>query len=376
MIHSPLVTSQTFVGSGNTGKITVSATEGNISLSDNGQLFTATRGTGAGGSIDITANNLQLSAASRITDDNLGPSKPGGLTVTLSGNLSLRDESFILPVSRSLSGSPAADFNITAKDILVTGNSGLSSETFRSGQGGDFDIFTDTLRLTEGGQIRSGSTIQPIPPAIAKEIPTGSGGVISIQGRNSSAQSVIIDGPGSGIFTDAQGIGPGGNIHVSAQSVTVQNAGSVSVQAPVLLLALQGGTFLSTRDNLFHYQTAAPSLPAALALPTLGNISINAGAQFLSKMALSRPRPQGSGGNISSKPRIPFDSSTANSAPPSKGDLTHRAATLLSIRPWSRCRTARCLRKPCKARGAISASLRGRSWRIRRASSAPPRSSG
>ena len=43
----------------------------------------------------------------------------------------------------------------------------------------------------------------------------------TIQGHAGPALSVIIDGQGSGIFTDAQGTGPGGTVSVIARSVAL-----------------------------------------------------------------------------------------------------------------------------------------------------------
>jgi large exoprotein involved in heme utilization and adhesion len=51
---------------------------------------------------------------------------------------------------------------------------------------------------------------------------------VTIEGLASPAQSVLIDGFGSGIFTDTQGTGAGGNIFVNANSVTLQNGGTLS----------------------------------------------------------------------------------------------------------------------------------------------------
>jgi filamentous hemagglutinin family protein len=294
----PLVTSQTGQGSGNTGNIIVTAREGDVLLADGGQLFTASRSTGAGGRIEITAKNLTLIDAS-MSDDNLSSPKPGGITITLSDTLRLQDGSVIAPVSRSRVGAPAADFTISAENVAVTEGSRLSSETFRAGQGGHLNIFTDNLQLTDGGQIRSGSTIQPVPPAPAIEIPSGAGGTITIQGFAGPASSMVIDGAGSGIFTTAEGTGAGGNTNISAQTVTIQNGGAISASTSGIASSATGGniTISSVQSTILNN---GGSITASSTGPgNAGNITIDAGQQFTStNSSVTTQATQASGGNI------------------------------------------------------------------------------
>jgi len=49
-----------------------------------------------------------------------------------------------------------------------------------------------------------------------------------VQGIASPAQSILIDGSGSGIFTNTSGTGGSGNISVNANSVTLQNGSHIS----------------------------------------------------------------------------------------------------------------------------------------------------
>ncbi len=44
---------------------------------------------------------------------------------------------------------------------------------------------------------------------------------MTVQGTGSPAESILIDGVGSGIFTTTEGTGKGGNIFVSGNSVTL-----------------------------------------------------------------------------------------------------------------------------------------------------------
>jgi filamentous hemagglutinin family protein len=297
------VTSQTINTSGNTGKITASAPEGNIVLDQGGTVFTATRGTGAAGQINITAKNIQLLNQSGISDDNFGPMKPGGITVTASNDLTLAGGSTIATASRSRLGAPAADLNITAKNILITQASQLTSDTFRSGPGGRLNLFADTLHLADGGQIRSGSTMaprigppgQPPPP-----IPTGPGGTITLQGLAGLDASVLIDGVDSGIFTDTVGTGTGGAINLSARSLTIQNGGTISAETSGITSSAIGGSITVKATDHVTITSGASITASSKAPANAGTISINAGQQLdiIGNSSIKTEAKQARGGNI------------------------------------------------------------------------------
>jgi large exoprotein involved in heme utilization and adhesion len=130
-------------------------------------------------------------------------------------------------------------------------------------------------------------------------IPSGAGGTINIQGLASPAKSVLIDGVGSGIFTGAVGTGPGGNTNISAQSVTIQNGGTISASTSGIEASATGGNITvssiqSTTLNNGGSITAGSTGPA-----NAGNITINAGSQFLSQnSAVTTEASQASGGDI------------------------------------------------------------------------------
>ena len=92
----------------------------------------------------------------------------------------------------------------------------LLTEVRGSGDGGNILVAANQVQITDG--------------AVMSAISTDSGvsGSVTIEGTQSPAQSVLIDGPGSGLFTDTQGTGKGGNIFVNANSVMLQNGGKLS----------------------------------------------------------------------------------------------------------------------------------------------------
>jgi filamentous hemagglutinin family protein len=301
MMTFPFVSTQTVLSSGNAGSLKVSAPNGDIILADHGALSNATRGTGTLGGIGIVAKNLQVLNESVISGDNFTTVNrtPGNITVTLSGSLNVDGNSTIKTTAEG--PSRAAGLNITARDIRVSGASFLSTETFSSGPGGQLNIVAENVQLTNGGQIRSGSTINPVPPPsnLPPEFPSATGGTITIHGLSGPAASVLIDGVGSGIVTEAQGAGAGGNANIAAQSVTIQNGGTVSAStsgtAPSAIggsIAISAGQFVTLNNGATI--TANSSGPA-----NAGNIVINAGQNFTStNSSVTTEAAQASGGNI------------------------------------------------------------------------------
>ena len=251
------VSTQAVQSSGNTGLITLNANHGDILLSEGATIGGFIDGDGALGGIQITANNLHLTGrpfpfSTTISYNNFSNSQnlPGDITITLSGNLSLNGQSTIF--SNALSETPAANVSITANDVSVAGvGSFLTTGSQQAGRGGTLNISADTIEVTAGGQIQSRSSVFPqfdFPTFTFVPIfPSGPGGTINIQGRSGPATSLLIDGAGSGIFTNSHGSGSGGNTNISAQSVAIQNGGAISAQANG---SGSGGQVKISTDNL------------------------------------------------------------------------------------------------------------------------------
>ncbi len=304
--------------SGNTGNVIVSAPEGDIVLGG-AQLFTLSQGppqqeTGRPGQVEITAKNLQMSAGT-LGNFTRGPAKPGGITVTLSGTLTMTaDPSLVLPprvlpdsliVTSSLSRAPSGDINITAKDIIVTQGSIINSAAFASGPGGHLKIVADTLQVMDGGQLSSGSTRAPNRGSLPQNInPTGAGGDITIQILGSTG-SVVIDGARSGIFATTEGTGAGGTIDLSARSLTIQNGGTISASSTGSGNA--GNILIDAGQQLELLDRSSITTTTQSAKANGGNIDIQAIERVRlvnSTISTSVKGDEGSGGNIFIDPNL------------------------------------------------------------------------
>ena len=305
------VISGTSDGSGNAGNINIDTPHGDIHLADKSFIFnSAERGTGTLGNIHITAHDLHLRHLSAIGGDNLSIPIPGStkvagnIEITLDGHLTLAGGSLIN--TGTFGPAASADLIISAPDILITGkdtagSSSLFTGTTSSGEGGQLRLFTDNLQLADGGTLSSKSSI-----GVTKETPSGSGGVISIQGLSGPSTSVTIDGPGSGIFTTAAGTGNGGAINLSAQSLTMTNGATITASSTNTGpnpgnagdILINAGQSLEMRDSSITTQAKQASG---------GNINIQAVDHIRlvnSVVSSSVADGPGGGGNISIDPQV------------------------------------------------------------------------
>ena len=217
---------------GKSGTITLNAPHGDILL-DAASVGTQSNNSGALGGIQITANNLQINGGASITQNPFSttPTPPGDITVTLSGNLSLTGEGSTI-FTNALSATPAGNVNITAHDVSVGSGSFITTGSEGTGRGGALNISADTVHMTSGGKIKSESNIafqfDPDTFTFSRVPPSGAAGNITIHGVSGLATSVVIDGADSGIFTNAAGTAAAGSMSISAQSLTIQNGGTIS----------------------------------------------------------------------------------------------------------------------------------------------------
>ena len=261
LINGASVTSQSvFSSTGTVGSISVFASSGNILLTGNNlvsfpaSLFTSIQGTGpnAGkGGIQLNAKNLTIENSS-IEIDNLTSFEPGGLTVNLTGTLRMSGGDILNSqlLTNTRRSARSADLNVTAHDVLLTDGSQVATETFRSGDAGTLNIFTESLQITNGAQVRSSSRFNPLPPPGPPVVPSGAAGIVTVQGLAGPTQSVLIDGHGGGIFTNTEGTGAGGSMNISAQSLTVQNGGTLSAASSGTAPSASGGTILVKADTV------------------------------------------------------------------------------------------------------------------------------
>jgi filamentous hemagglutinin family protein len=341
--------------SGNAGPLTLMATDsvilsGGSSAESNSVNFSR----GDGGILTVYAGNLiSLSGEGTglFSNADATSSGNGGAIVGRAGRFLITNGAV---VSASSAGTGAAG-SITlqgtaspAQSLTISGpGSGLFTETSNTGSGSDIIAWSHELDLTDGATISSRTTGQ-MPGAgdagtilvkadditisggatiTAASTGTGNAGTVTIQGTHSPAQSLLITGAGSGVFTTTSGTGTGGDILALSDSVLLTNGGTLSAATSGTSPSAVGGT-VGLMANTVRIEngalvTAASSGPAnggdiailteqsvtvnsqgavstrATGAGDAGSIGILAGGDFLiGGGSVSTTAAQGTGGDI------------------------------------------------------------------------------
>ncbi|HEY9693738.1 MAG TPA: filamentous hemagglutinin N-terminal domain-containing protein [Oculatellaceae cyanobacterium] len=282
-----------------------SVARGDVELRNNSEASVRT-----GGSLFVNAHNLLLSQTSRLRAGiapGMGDSSlnAGDIVINADGNIKFSDTSFISNAVSAGGKGNAGDLRIQAAGtISFTGVNttslvgGIFSQIADNavGSGGNIEIDTGKLLLTEGAQI------------IASTRGQGNAGNVNINAR----EAVVLDGffgegyPG-GIFStvSSAAVGNGGDVNIKTLSLSLTNgaeitastfglgnAGNIKVNATgsvtasgVTPLGFSGGLFSSSNQD--HSGTG-------------GNIEVIAGALHISDGAglIARTRSNSAGGNI------------------------------------------------------------------------------
>lgn len=197
-------------------------------LGTNGtELNASTSWQGDGGSVTIQARNFvsfdrESSIFSSVNAGAIG--KGGGIDI-LTGSLSVTNGSQL--VASTTAQGDAGNVTITARDTVSfdgEGRDGFSSGVFSTvdpeamGNGGDTNITTGSLSVTNGAQLNATSFGQ------------GNAGSITIQARD----AVSFDGAKSnepffsGAYSSTVGMGNGNDIKITARSLAISNGALLS----------------------------------------------------------------------------------------------------------------------------------------------------
>lgn len=287
---------------------------------------------GGGGSIAINAQNLNIAGESGLRTgiaSGLGSanSKAGDIEINATGSVNLTDASFIKNIVQSKAVGKGGDIDITAGSIFLTNGTQLVSSTFGKGdagsvtiaahdtvsfsggstvystveqggvgQGGNINITTGSLSLTDGAQLQ------------ALTAGRGEAGKVMIVARDTvSLSGVDQDGFVTSILSTVEpgGVGNAGGINITtgslfltdgAQLVTSTegrgNAGSVTITA--------GDTVSFGGRNINGFYSSIRSEAAPKAVGNGGNINITTGSLLLTDDAqlVAATEGRGNAGNI------------------------------------------------------------------------------
>ncbi|WP_424102755.1 filamentous hemagglutinin N-terminal domain-containing protein [Moorena producens] len=210
----------------------------NVSLRDRSSVFADTEGSGSGGGIEVRASQLTLEGGSAITTDVTGSGVGGNLTVDATESVRVSgvspDGTISALGARVFQGATGngGDVSITTGELMVSDGAFVSAGTFGLGDGGNLTVDADsTVQLIgtdASGQFPSG--------LFTTTFGTGNGGELNI----TTGELIVSDG--AQVAAGTVGEGNSGNLTVDADS-TVQLIGTdASGQFPSRLSTNTQGT--------------------------------------------------------------------------------------------------------------------------------------
>ncbi|MCP2729710.1 filamentous hemagglutinin N-terminal domain-containing protein [Symplocastrum sp. BBK-W-15] len=353
-------------GQGNAGKIAIAARErinldgeGSFSVSQIGSLVVP-GAVGNGGDVEITTGTLEITNGAGIGAATVGRGDAGNVTIAARERINLDGEGRLGPSGIASQVAPGAvgnggTLNLTTPSLSLTdgaqisvsilgegnagtvrivardridldgqGNQGASSisssvEPGALGNGGNLDLATGTLNVTNGAQI------------VTATVGRGNGGNVTIAAGN----GINLDGQGSrGISTIASSVllgavGNGGNLEIATGTLNVTNGAAIDASTGGQGDA--GNVTIAARDRINldgEGRFGASTIDSAVAPGAVGNggtlslttpsLSLTNGAQISAATF-----GQGNGGNIAiaARDRITLDGDTSgiNSSVTDKG---------------------------------------------------------
>jgi filamentous hemagglutinin family protein len=272
---------------GNSGDVLI--TTDSLTLADGGQIYTSTNdGVGNAGRVIINVRSLEALSGGRISTGTFGAGNAGRVVInatdsvkfdgqgssgSLTGGSSRFSSGIISQVNLGATGS-AGGVSITTDSVEVLNGAQISTSTFASGDAGSVTINANTYESRNGGLLLSetynkfsaGNLILNIRDSItlsgrntgifasASVDSTGGGGSIIID------PGTLIIQDGAAIAADNQGIGIGGGIQLTADSLALSNGtisantrsntgGNITLNLQDLLLLRNNSQISTTAGN-------------------------------------------------------------------------------------------------------------------------------
>ncbi|HYK90197.1 MAG TPA: filamentous hemagglutinin N-terminal domain-containing protein [Acidobacteriota bacterium] len=263
-LDRPRISSSTF-GDGNAGSVSISSPRITI---DDGVIDTNTLGgRGNAGSIGINTTELVLRNGGSISSD-VGQDAAGtGATISVNatGSISISGTSPTLPGFRSgisvgtLGVGNAGSVSLSTPRLDMNGGA-ITASTAGDGNAGNVSINAGSLSLSNEGNIQVASY--------------GNGSAGSLQVK---AGTLTIDGSGTGVYrtgisSEADGNGNGGDVHITADRLDLVNNALISAKSKGSGMA--GTLTFDIRDAL---RLKDSNILTSADLSAGGNIEINVG---------------------------------------------------------------------------------------------------
>ena len=296
-------------GSGKGGDLSINAVTvvatgtGSETLS----LSTQTKeGAGDGGNLSLHTHTLALSNGARVDASNSGSGAAGDINIVATEQISINGErSGIFSETNAPDAGHGGAVDITTP--LLTMNGGfIDTATVGNGDAGAINVHVGDLRLTGGAQIRSFSGGYDLNHGGVLVVGSGAAGSVTVDATG----SVTISSVGanallpSGLLAETRGTGAGGNVTVTANTLTVSDGAKISSSSISTNpdAGVAGNVNIHLGDSL---TLRGGTIATQAVMSDGGNITITAPRLIRladSRITTSVGAGEGAGGNISIDP--------------------------------------------------------------------------
>ena len=290
--------------SGNSGNVVLNTAF--LSLKQSSFILADSQGTGNAGDININANNyitldgLSL-ILSQVQENGIG--EAGDISIS-SPSLSLSNFSLISTNVKEGSVGSTGNIRLNVDNLRVSSGSVIDALTENDFDGGNIDVIANSVDLSNGGKIVTsadgGGSAGNLNLKIAENLDIDNNRPATEPPFSESIlQELALE---TGLFANTVGgsTGNGGSIEVEAESINLENGGSLSAATSS---RLGGGVSLKVEDILSLQGDSLISAEAA-SVGDGGNINIDAGFIIAQPPVDSRGNDivanafQGTGGRI------------------------------------------------------------------------------
>jgi filamentous hemagglutinin family protein len=278
-------------GVGNAGNININIS-GSILFDNSSKLFASITGNGKAGEINVTARSLSVNKNSFFAASANGVGNAGNININL-GDFALFDNSSKLYTNVTKKGR-GGDINITAGSVFVKNASLLVASTEAEGDAGNININADSLSTNQNSFLAASAN-----------------GVGNAGNININVSDFALFDTASKLYTDVTGKGKGGDINITAGSVSVKNSQLVAntqSEGDAGNININTGSLDVSNKSFITSSANGQGSAGNITINARGNVSIDKGSifsnvgdnQFCSTVGSAcRNVTIGNGGNIS-----------------------------------------------------------------------------
>lgn len=254
-----------------------------VTVEDAGGVNLNASGSGNAGNLTISASELVVRRGGYLSTAS-SSSKGGDISITAANtvNISGADETGgPSRITSSTNGAQGAgNITVTTPTMDVTDQGFISADTLGTGKAGDVIIKTTSLAVNSGGKISTGTSLTDAG---------GQGGTISI----AAFQGVSVDN--GAISAATTGSGGGGNISIGGSNISISNGGVINSTASGSGNA--GNITVNAGDLVMN--SSGSMTASTTSTGNAGNINLNVNRLSLSNgAAIEGAGNAGKGGSI------------------------------------------------------------------------------